>query len=71
MLTLAVETSCLTASCAIVQDNRVIAEISTNHGKTHSQKIMPMINTTLSAVGKELNDVDLFAASIGPDPLLE
>lgn len=66
MLTLAVETSCLTASCAIVQDNRVIAEISTNHGKTHSQKIMPMINTTLSAVGKELNDVDLFAASIGP-----
>lgn len=66
MLTLAVDTSCLTASCAIVQDGIVIAELSTQHGKTHSQKIMPMINTTLSMVDKKLNHIDLFAASIGP-----
>lgn len=66
MLTLAVDTSCLTASCAIVQDQKVVAEISTQYGKTHSQKIMPMIKTTLSMIDKELKDVDLFAASVGP-----
>ncbi len=66
MLTLAVDTSCLTASCAIAQDNMVIAELTTQYGKTHSQKIMPMIKTTLSMVDKKLSDVDLFAAAVGP-----
>ncbi|HHU90161.1 MAG TPA: tRNA (adenosine(37)-N6)-threonylcarbamoyltransferase complex dimerization subunit type 1 TsaB [Clostridiaceae bacterium] len=66
MVTLAVDTSGLTASCAVVQDGKVIAELSTKHGKTHSQKILPMIKTTLSMVNKEMKEVDLFAASIGP-----
>lgn len=66
MLTLAIDTSSMTASCAIVQDQKVVAEISTQHGKTHSQKIMPMIKTTLAMVDKQLKDVDLFAASVGP-----
>ncbi len=66
MLTLAVDTSGLTASCAVVEDGKVIAEISTKHGKTHSQKILPMIKTTLLMLDKEMKEVDLFAASIGP-----
>jgi len=66
MLTLAVDTSGLTASCAVVEDRKVIAEISTKHGKTHSQKILPMIKTTLSMLDKDMKEVDLFAVSIGP-----
>ena len=66
MLTLAVDTSGLTASCAVVEDGKVIAEISTKHGKTHSQKILPMIKTTLSMLDKDMKEVDLFAVSIGP-----
>ncbi|MGI6124102.1 MAG: tRNA (adenosine(37)-N6)-threonylcarbamoyltransferase complex dimerization subunit type 1 TsaB [Acetivibrionales bacterium] len=66
MLTLAVDTSGITASVAVVEDKKVLAELSTKHGKTHSQKILPMIKTTLSMLNKELKDVDLFAASIGP-----
>ncbi len=66
MLTLAVDTSGLTASCALVEDGKVIAEISIKHGKTHSQKILPMIKTTLSMLDKDMKEVDLFAASIGP-----
>jgi len=66
MLTLAVDTSGLTASCAVVEDGKVIAEVSTKHGKTHSQKILPMIKTTLSMLDREMKDVDLFASSIGP-----
>lgn len=66
MLTLAVDTSGLTASCAVIEDQKVIAELSIQHGKTHSQKLLPMITSTLSMLSKELKDVDLFAASIGP-----
>lgn len=66
MLTLAVDTSGLTASCALVEDGKVIAEVSTKHGKTHSQKILPMIKTTLSMLDRDMKDVDLFASSIGP-----
>ncbi|NLL96906.1 MAG: tRNA (adenosine(37)-N6)-threonylcarbamoyltransferase complex dimerization subunit type 1 TsaB [Clostridiaceae bacterium] len=66
MLTLAVDTSGLTASCAVVEDKKVVAELSTQHGKTHSQKIIPMLKTVLSMLDKSFSDVDLFAASIGP-----
>ncbi len=66
MLTLAVDTSGLTASCAVVEDKKVVAELSTQHGKTHSQKIIPMLKTVLSMLDKSFRDVDLFAASIGP-----
>ncbi|HHW22714.1 MAG TPA: tRNA (adenosine(37)-N6)-threonylcarbamoyltransferase complex dimerization subunit type 1 TsaB [Clostridiaceae bacterium] len=66
MLTLAVDTSGLTASCAVVEDRKVVAELSTQYGKTHSQKIMPMLKTILSALDRSFSDVDLFAASTGP-----
>ncbi len=66
MLTLAIDTSGITASCALIEDGKVIAEISSRHGKTHSQKIVPMIKTILAMLDKEMKVVDLFAASIGP-----
>lgn len=66
MLTLAVDTSGLTASCAVVEDKKVVAELSTQHGKTHSQKILPMLKAVLTLLGKSFKDVDLFAAAIGP-----
>ncbi|MGI6085132.1 MAG: tRNA (adenosine(37)-N6)-threonylcarbamoyltransferase complex dimerization subunit type 1 TsaB [Acetivibrionales bacterium] len=66
MLTLAVETSGITASCAVIEDGKVKSELSTMHGKTHSQKIMPMIKAVLSMIDKDLKEVDLFAASVGP-----
>ncbi len=66
MLTLAVDTSGLTASCAVVEDKKVVAELSTQHGKTHSQKIIPMLKNVLSILDKGFKDVDLFAAAIGP-----
>ncbi|MCX7773317.1 MAG: tRNA (adenosine(37)-N6)-threonylcarbamoyltransferase complex dimerization subunit type 1 TsaB [Clostridia bacterium] len=66
MLTLAVDTSSLTASCALVENGKVVSELSTQHGKTHSQKLVPMIQTLLRMVDCDLRDVNLFAAAIGP-----
>lgn len=66
MITLAVDTSSLTASCAVVEDGRVISELSMQYGKTHSQKIVPMLRDVLAMLKKSFQDIDLFAAAIGP-----
>lgn len=66
MLTLALDTSCLTASCAVCDDGKVIGELTIQNGKTHSQKIIPMVKELLALLDKEFKDMDLFAASIGP-----
>ena len=66
MLTLAIDTSCLTASCAVVEDGKVISELTVQNGKTHSQKIIPMIKSVLELIDKDFKNVDLFAAATGP-----
>jgi len=66
MKILAVDTTCLTASCAVVEDGRIIAELSTQHAKTHSQKLVPMIESMMGLLEMKLDAIDLFAAAIGP-----
>ncbi len=66
MITLAVDTSCLTATCAAVEDGKVLAELSMQHGKTHSQKLVPMLKAMLDMLNKDFKAIDLYAAAIGP-----
>ena len=44
MKILALDTSGLVASAAILEDDRLIAEYTINNKMTHSQTLMPMIN---------------------------
>ncbi|PYG85694.1 tRNA threonylcarbamoyladenosine biosynthesis protein TsaB [Ruminiclostridium sufflavum DSM 19573] len=66
MKILAVDTSTNVASVAILEDDIIIGEYSCNKGKTHSQKLMPMIQSLLEKVKLDTEDIDAFAASIGP-----
>lgn len=66
MKILAVDTSAVVASCAIVDDEKLIGEITINNKLTHSQNIMPMIDRLLKDTECKLADIDLFAAAIGP-----
>ncbi len=66
MITLAVDTSCLTATCAVAEDGKVLAELSMQYGKTHSQKLVPMLRAMLDMLNKDFKVIDLFAAAIGP-----
>jgi len=63
---LAIDTSALTASAAILADGILIGEISTTTKLTHSQTIMPMIDELLKRVSLDITDIDLFACSEGP-----
>lgn len=66
MRILALETATLTASCAVVENGRVLGELNTSHAKTHSQQLVPMIQSLLELLDLRTSQFDLFAASIGP-----
>ncbi|MBO7250323.1 MAG: tRNA (adenosine(37)-N6)-threonylcarbamoyltransferase complex dimerization subunit type 1 TsaB [Clostridia bacterium] len=66
MKILATDTSATTASVAICEDGALLAEYTVNNGNTHSETLLPMIESALSALSLEVADIDLFAASAGP-----
>ena len=66
MKILAIDTSALTATAAILSEDMLIGEISTTTKLTHSQTIMPMIDELLKKVSLDITDIDLFACSEGP-----
>lgn len=66
MRILAVDTSSNVATAAVMEDNTLLGEYILNHKKTHSQKIMVMIEQLLADLELTVQDIDLFAASVGP-----
>lgn len=66
MKILAVDTSGASASCAVTQDGRVLAETTLNSGRTHASHLVPMIDGLLGLLGLKPADMDAFAVSVGP-----
>jgi tRNA threonylcarbamoyladenosine biosynthesis protein TsaB len=66
MLILALETSAISASCAVLEDEKVIAEYFVNNKLTHSKTIMPMVENMLKTAEVDMGDIDLFAVGAGP-----
>ena len=56
MRVLAIDSSGLTATVAIVEDDQTIAEYTTNYKKTHSQTLLPMIDEMVRMVDADLKD---------------
>ena len=66
MIIFAMDTSAAAASCALLEDDRPIAQFYTDAHLTHSQTIMPMAQALLECSHKSVQDIDLFAVSVGP-----
>lgn len=66
MIILAVDTSAAVCSAAVWRDDRVLASIELDQGKTHSTQLMPTIEAALDLAEVNLADIDCFAISIGP-----
>lgn len=66
MKILALDTTGLVASVALVDNEKTIAEFTTNYKKTHSQTIMPMIEQLKNMVELDLSTVDYIACASGP-----
>lgn len=65
MLTLALDSSSKTASVALY-DDKMIYTGELNDGRTHSQKLMPMVESCFEKSGRDIKEVDLFAVINGP-----
>lgn len=66
MKVLAIDSSGLTATVAIVEDEQTIAEYTVNYKKTHSQTLLPMIDEIVRMVEMDLTAVDAIAVAGGP-----
>ncbi|MBQ7785346.1 MAG: tRNA (adenosine(37)-N6)-threonylcarbamoyltransferase complex dimerization subunit type 1 TsaB [Clostridia bacterium] len=63
---LMIDTSGPACGVAIAQDGRVICELQLTSGKTHSQRVMPMVDQALEMCEMAVSDVDLFGVVVGP-----
>ena len=66
MRILAVESSAVTASAAILTDDIMTAEYTINYKKTHSQTLLPMIAEIFKMTDTKPDDIDVIAVSVGP-----
>ena len=66
MKILALDSSGLVASVAIVSDDDLIGEYTVNHKKTHSQTLLPMLDEVAKMVELDLSTIDVIAVSAGP-----
>ena len=63
---LMIDTSGPACGVAIARDGRVICELQLTSGKTHSQRVMPMVDQALEMCEMTAADIDLFGSVVGP-----
>ena len=66
MRVLAIDSSGLTATVAVVEETQTVAEYTINYKKTHSQTLLPMINEVVKMTELDLSTIDAIAVAGGP-----
>ncbi len=63
---LAVDTAGKTAGVALMRDDRLLYEVYFDGGLTHSETLLPMIDTALKLCGLSCANIDLYGVNAGP-----
>ena len=66
MKIIALESSAVTASVAVCEDEVLLAQSFQNSGLTHSATLMPMVADLLKNAGMTLQEMDVVAVAAGP-----
>lgn len=66
MKILALDSSGLTASVAVVEDEIMVGEYTINYKKTHSQTLLPMLDRLAEEIELDLKTIDYIAIAGGP-----
>ncbi|MBN1474096.1 MAG: tRNA (adenosine(37)-N6)-threonylcarbamoyltransferase complex dimerization subunit type 1 TsaB [Syntrophaceae bacterium] len=66
MYILAFDTSSKTVSVAVLKNNDIIYEKTLDTGLNHSETILPAIDRALRDSNLQINEIDLFACTLGP-----
>lgn len=63
---LMIDTSGPACGVALSRDGKLVCEQELTSGMTHSQRMMPMVDSALSLSGMTIGQIDLFGAVVGP-----
>ena len=66
MKILSLDSSATVATVALCEDERLLAEYTLNNGNTHSETLLPLVESVLRLYGISVKEIDLFAVSSGP-----
>lgn len=66
MRILAIDSSGLVATVAILEEDTMLAEYTINYKKTHSQTLLPMLDEIVKQLDFELETIDAIAVAAGP-----
>ncbi len=66
MKVLAIDTSSKRCSVTILEDDNILINLYNDDEKTHSVKLMPMVDEAFNKTNLTLDDIALIACSIGP-----
>ncbi len=66
MKILALDSSGLVASVAVVEDDNLLGEFTMNYKKTHSQTLLPMLDEMAKMIELDLQTLDAIAVAGGP-----
>ena len=66
MKILAIDSSGLVASVAVVEEDNLLAEYTVNYKKTHSQTLMMMLDEIVKMLELDLSTIDAIAVAGGP-----
>ena len=54
------------STVTIASENEILGDFNVNQQKTHSESLVPMIETLLNLLGMEIKDIDEFVIAEGP-----
>lgn len=63
---LGIDSSAISAGCALLDGEKIVAEEFVNTSHTHSETLLPMISGMLKSAGIALADLEKIAVSAGP-----
>ena len=66
MRVLALDSSGIVASVAVVEDDTLVAEYTVNYKKTHSQTLLPMLDEIVKMTELDLGTINAIAVAGGP-----
>ncbi len=66
MIILAIDTTTPSASIALLEKNRLLAEMNSESVITHSQRLLPSLNFLLESARLSIRDIEGYAVAAGP-----
>lgn len=66
MKILAIDTASTVCSVAILENDQLLGHKTIDDEKTHSQKLMPLVQDLFSELNLNVSDIDLFGVDVGP-----